>query len=539
MAPRLVERTYPGKPMGLDYLASVLQEEGWAVEIIDVDLVGLDDYLALLKKNAFDLIGMTAMSIQVDECNTLARWTRVLSPSSVLIRGGAHDTFAYSQSCETHRDLYDAYIVGEGEETLREVARTVLCGDFHDRRKKIAGLAYWDGEARFTGRRHPADVNEHLPLRLFHHPSYDFDVFDRRKTAQVLAARGCENACFYCSEAVSVHGRREFRRSPQNLKVELLALKNERYESVYFDDPTFTRDRDWVLAVCDELKNVGFTWGCNTRVDCLDDDLVDRMSASGCKYLFCGFESAAPEILRAMNKTSDPSAYLEAAVRSYSSLRRNNIPCSAFLVFGCPRMERIDGKVSYAPETDHDVRTSLEFAIHTLDPDFLSMNVLRLLPGVPFSFAPQFACVRPTGEEPIHGGHYDASWYEENRVSDLRSKHPILRAFEGCGSVNPPQMHPRRCFDILSLAVDMVNTKNSQNGKRQTKIIVDTRFERFLREEWKGGNRYYSLVAFEDIDRIGSKEFDVKGSPLVRLDGPSLINTEVSVPGNLHSSAFR
>jgi hypothetical protein len=199
-------------------------------------------------------------------------------------------------------------------------------------------------------------------------------------------------------------------------------------------------------------------------------------------------------------------------------------------------MERIEGKVSYAPETDRDVRTSLEFAIHTLDPDFLSMNVLRLLPGVPFSFAPQFACVRPTGERPIHGGHYDASWYEENRVSDLRSNHPILRAFEGCGSVNPPYMHPGRCFDILSLAVDMVNTKNSQKGKRQTKIIVDTRFDRYLHEEWIRGSRYYSLASFEDIEQVGSREFQVKGEPLDRLNGPPRLNAETSVPRNLHSS---
>jgi len=198
-------------------------------------------------------------------------------------------------------------------------------------------------------------------------------------------------------------------------------------------------------------------------------------------------------------------------------------------------MQHVDGKVSYVPETDRDVKTSLEFAIHTLDPDFLSMNILRLLPGVPFSFAPQFACVRPTGESAIHGGHYDASWYQQNGVADLRSTHPILRAFEGCGSVNPPHMHPRRCFEILSLAVDMVNTKNSQIGKRQTKIIVDTRFERFLREEWKTGNRYYSLEAFEDIDRLGSSDFNAEGTPLGRLDGSPIINREISASVNIHT----
>lgn len=515
VAPPLLERTYPGKPMALDYLAAVLYRERWDVRSIDVDIEGVEHYIRLLKTEHFDLIGITAMSIQVDEANKLALLARELAPNAVVIRGGAHDTYSYDESCFTHRDVYDAFVLGEGEETLRDIARAIKQGTFYDNRGSIRGMAFRNGESRFTGYRPPVDVSKTLPLRLFHHPSYNFDVFQHRKTAQVMATRGCSNACFYCSESVAFHGRHEFRRNLDSVRREFAELRQKGYEAIYFDDPTFTRDRGWVIQLCEELSRWGFVWGCNTRVDCLDDDLVRRMRVAGCKYLFCGFESAAPEILLAMNKTPQPGAYLESAIRSYSALRRNRIPCSAFLIFGCPRREQNNGHAAFGVESDKDVRDSLQFAINTLDPDYLSMNILRLLPGLPFSFAPQFSCVRPTGEAPIHGGYYDSTWYKMMGIRDLRSQHPIFRAFEGCGSVNPVQMTPERCYDILSLAVEMVNSKNATLGKHQTKIVVDRRFAPFLKEEWRGRFRRYLLVPFSIIEESAMdfpRQFDHQDS---------------------------
>jgi radical SAM superfamily enzyme YgiQ (UPF0313 family) len=500
VSPPLAERTYPGKSTGLDFLASVLVSEGWHVHFMDVDIEGEEHYQELLRATKFDLIGITSMSVQVDAANRLAKSARELAPNAVLLRGGAHDTYAYRESCLTHGHLYDAFVVGEGEETIREIARATAEKRFLEDRSGICGLAFWDGGVQFTGHREPIKVDDYRPWRLAHHRSYDFDVFGFQKTAQVMGARGCVNACFYCSEAVSPNGHKELRRSLDSLRREFAELRREGYEAIYFDDPTFTRDRGWVLRVCRELGERGFRWGCNTRVDLLDEDLVRRMRGAGCVYIFCGLETAVPEILSALNKTPDPGSYLQAAVRSYSAMRRNNLPCSAFLIFGCPRRVRENGRFLYEPERDQDVRASLEFAIRTLQPDYLSMNVLRLLPGVPASFAPQFSCVRPTGADPVHGGHYDSDWYYQMGASDLRSRHPIFRAFEGCGSVNPPQMTPHRCYDILSLAVEIVNQGNTASSGGPTRIVVDRPFGPFLKEEWKGGVLNYLLAPLSDIE---------------------------------------
>lgn len=501
IAPPLVERTYPGRAMALDYLAAILAARGWDIKILDVDVEGQERFAEALQVGSFDLVGITAMSIEVDQANHLARVVRELAPKALLIRGGAHDTHAHRESCETHQGLYDALVIGEGEDTLSDIAAAVTRGSFLEERHTIPGLAFWDGVAKFTGHRPPTDVDAWEPSRLRHDPSYNFGVFGFRKTAQVMATRGCNDSCFYCSESVNVYRRSECRRNIASLRQEFAALKRAGYEAVYFDDPTFTRDRRWLLELCDEIRTFGFVWGCNTRVDHLDEVLVVRMCGAGCVYLFCGFESAVPEVLLAMNKTRNPSEYLEAAARSYATMRKNGLPCSAFLVFGSPRRVRDNGHPAYVPETDADVRESLRFAVWELNPTYLSMNILRLLPGIPFSLAPAFACIRPTGTAPVHGGHYDREWYRQNGTEDLRSTHPIFRAFEGCQSVNPPHMTPCRCYEILCLAVDSVNRKNAVAGKQQTQIVVDPRFSRFLKESWVRGCRRYSVASLAEIER--------------------------------------
>jgi hypothetical protein len=151
------------------------------------------------------------------------------------------------------------------------------------------------------------------------------------------------------------------------------------------------------------------------------------------------------------NKTKDPIGYRNAYRSSY--LRKNalQLPVCAFLIHGMARRNTsIAGcgegahKFEWTPDTLEDSAASLEFAIRDLDPTYISMNVLRFIPGVPFSDAPTFEFLRPVKGR-LHGGYFDETWLAENGVSDPRMFHPILRAFEGAGSPIPRHMTPERC----------------------------------------------------------------------------------------------
>ena len=242
------------------------------------------------------------------------------------------------------------------------------------------------------------------------------------------------------------------------------------------------------------IKDLGFEWGCNTRVDAVDEKLLYIMKDSGCVYMFCGVESGVPEVLLGMNKTRDPKNYLLSAKHVYKTMSEAGLPSSVFLIFGAAKRVIKDDKPIFIPDDLEDAKKSIEFAI-SLEPNYLSMNVLRLLPGVPFSCSEKFASIRPNGEI-VHGGHYDEKWYESKYLKDLRSKHEIYRAFEGRGSVNPPHMTPEVCYKILEFAVKEVN-KAKEKGLN-IKIVTDPSFsEKYL--EIKDGK--YVLAPFEKIDK--------------------------------------
>ncbi len=69
---------------------------------------------------------------------------------------------------------------------------------------------------------------------------------------EVLASRGCPFNCVYCYR---IYGRNVRRRSPESIVAELKELVN-RYDIRYsgFPDDLFTSDRDFVMKICDLMK---------------------------------------------------------------------------------------------------------------------------------------------------------------------------------------------------------------------------------------------------------------------------------------------
>jgi hypothetical protein len=308
-------------------------------------------------------------------------------------------------------------------------------------------------------------------------------------------------------------GRVERRRCLDSIFAEIDELAKEGYEAVYFDDSTFTRDRNRVKEICEMWVSYfpGMVWGCNTRDDCLDEELITLMERSNCVYLFTGFESAITEVLLGLNKTHNPSSYLKNAKIIYQQLGKNHIKSSVFLIFGAAKLANSPTAThgpagtpstqvpAFEPEAFEDVKKSIDFSVQELQPRHLSMNILRLLPGAPFSGNDMYHCIRPRGEV-IHAGFYDKEWYRASDREDIRTKHHIYRAFEARGSIVPPQMTPEYCYNILKYAIDAINIWNTNNNYN-CKIIVDKKFEEaYLKEK----NGKYELAPFKEIAEDGS-----------------------------------
>lgn len=498
--PPLPERSYPGKFMGPDYLATALLLKRYRVVILDLDVIYargenvLKKYYQVLTDFEPNIVGITNMSIQNDIANYLAWFTKKNFPKIIVIKGGFHEIVGWKYTIELHHNYVDACVVGEGEIPIQQIADAVEKGRWEEGKKDIPSLAWWDGKKVVfnSKKRFEVDPNLFSPTRLNYYPEYNFEIFHFFKTAQMMTLRGCPYKCTFCSE--SFFPEKIKYRDFSNIIEELDVLKKEGYKAIYFDDPTFTLKKDRVVKIIQLVHERGFIWGCNTRVDQLDEEMIKYMEKNGCVYIFCGVESLVPETLLAMRKTSKPQEYLKSVQNVYEFLQKVNIASSIFLIFGNARLND-DGRIT--SEHWEDIEYSLKKAIE-MNVSFISMNILRLLPETAYSVEKQYAPIRPNDGEQIHAGHYDMKWYLLNGRKDIRSNHPIYRCFEGARSVNPIFASPDYAYKIIELAINLVNEHNLSSSI-QTKIVVDYKAMQFLEERKSAGRIFYSIAPYNEI----------------------------------------
>jgi radical SAM superfamily enzyme YgiQ (UPF0313 family) len=113
-------------------------------------------------------------------------------------------------------------------------------------------------------------------------------------------SRGCPFNCNYCPYVVLQKQKPRYR-SVEKAASELEYLQNRyKIRSVLFRDILFTQNKERVEKLCSEIKNRGIKleWCCETRTDCVTEDLLDKMIDAGMKAINFGIESADPEILR-------------------------------------------------------------------------------------------------------------------------------------------------------------------------------------------------------------------------------------------------
>ena len=142
-----------------------------------------------------------------------------------------------------------------------------------------------------------------------------FPVFGGKKTAQVISSFGCINSCDFCHESADsdlYRIKKTAQRHAMDVFMELMILKTQGYEAVFFDDSTFAQDKMRKtlerkgkdgnikrISETEELLNLmtgeDLEWGCQTTITQLDKDLVKKMANSGCTYIYFGLEQADPD----------------------------------------------------------------------------------------------------------------------------------------------------------------------------------------------------------------------------------------------------
>jgi anaerobic magnesium-protoporphyrin IX monomethyl ester cyclase len=237
----------------------------------------------------------------------------------------------------------------------------------------IKGLAWRNGEEivvnfprPFIGNLDdlPIPLHELLPWQKYRMPMI------KGPFTFIVTSRGCPAGCTYCIKHVSYQYSTRLR-SPSLLLEEMWKLKNMGINNIHMYADLFTVSRDQVVELCNLMiqENIQVKWTCNSRVDYVDDEMLQLMGKAGCHWISWGIESGNEQILRHARK----GAYPDKAEKSLKSAKKAGIMNWGYFIIGLPG------------ETEETIRETIDFA-KRLPLDIALFHVAAPYPGTPFFF---------------------------------------------------------------------------------------------------------------------------------------------------------
>lgn len=293
-------------PLGLAYLASVLERDGHDAKIIDAPALELSTSQIKneLDKEQPEIIGVTATTPTVYNAFEVIRAAKEVCPDSFTVLGGPHPSFL---PIETLKEcpVLDAVCIGEGEETVVELAEAMK----RDRKlSDVKGISFKSkGNAAMKTLPRPLIKElDSLPFPAWHLlPMDKYTVLGKKSViCHIMSSRGCPFQCTFCSSSL-LFGKRYRARSAKNVVDEMEYLASKYHpESIEFSDDEFTLDRRRTEAICDEIKErrLSVPWACSSRVDTISNSLLEKMKKAGCFFIYYGIESGSQRVLNLIKK---------------------------------------------------------------------------------------------------------------------------------------------------------------------------------------------------------------------------------------------
>jgi len=342
-------------PLGLYYIGAALKKKGHDVEIMNWGDAGdKPDMIrkALLEKQP-DILGFSVLNANRWGAISIARLAREIDPEIRIVLGGVGATFLWDHLL-SHFPWVDFIILGEGEITFEVLADRLGKGG-EDNVSEIAGIAYRGpgGPVMNPPRGFIRDLDTLADPSLY----FDFD--------HLASSRGCPWQCSFCGSPMFWNRKVRFH-SPVYFvnQLERICLRGKSF--FFFSDDTFTLKKERVIEICRLIidKKLNITWFAISRVDCVDEEMLEWMRRAGCIQISYGVESGSCEIRSVLNKQIEE----ESVIRAFSLTKRYGILPRAYFIYGSPG------------ETASTIRKSLEL-VDKIKPLSAIFYILALYPG--------------------------------------------------------------------------------------------------------------------------------------------------------------
>ena len=357
---------YPGSdppagnlPLGLMYLAAVLERSGYEAEILDAFMTNasfmkVGDTLKVgmpygkireeIRRRKPDIVGIAAsFTCQAENAIRAGDVTKEVDPNILTVVGGPHVTVVPVEFLEEAKNI-DIAVVGEGEYTMLDIVK------FVEGKKKISdvqGIAYRqdDGAIKQNTLRPFIEDLDELPYPAYHlvdmeqylNPEkIEYRSFKDRSVS-MITSRGCPFNCNFCS--VHLHMGKMFRAHSVDYVIKHIEYVINKFgvKTIFFEDDNLTFDMKRFEAICDNIieKGIRFSWETpnGIRADYLTLNLLKKMKKSGCQSVFFGIESGDQCVL---DNIIGKSLNLKKVVNVAKMCKDIGLKTAAFYIIGFP-----------------------------------------------------------------------------------------------------------------------------------------------------------------------------------------------------------
>lgn len=292
---------FPGVNHGLASLAAVIRQKG---HFFSIQHLSKKESSEIVVNRAFennpDVIcfsfGTNQRQYVPEYAEAIYRKAKIL-----MIAGGVHPTI-------NPLDVFKitpikGVCIGEGEYSLPELLSRI------DNKKDIYTIPsfWWRGSGGKLIRNpvHPLDPD------LSKLPFPDYSIFDTENISKASSGwvamsviRGCPYNCYYCCNHVlrNIYPKKEhyFRIPSPEYAISLIKHNLSFYKNpvgISFADDLLTFNPNWLSKFADAYsKEIGLPYTCNSRIECLSDQVVANLKRSNCKTVYIGVESGNEKI---------------------------------------------------------------------------------------------------------------------------------------------------------------------------------------------------------------------------------------------------
>ena len=287
------------EPLELEYLATIAKQEGHQVEILDM-IIEKKKLSSFIKRNQYDLIGITGYLPHVNIINSYAKIIKRKSPQTKVVVGGV---VAEVQSHVFRNEHVDFIIESESLKTFRELVQSDLQDTLH-----INGI--------YKGRRNKDRVLEvpdiypdrEITMRYRKHYNYVF----HQECAIIKTSYGCAYGCDFCYCNILANRKYKVRDLPDVIE-EMKTIKEDR---VFIVDDNFLYDaerlEEFIKLMKDNNINKEFIAFGRTDFICKNEDLLIELREIGLRAVFIGLESFREEELEDMSKRTTVQQNMDA-----------------------------------------------------------------------------------------------------------------------------------------------------------------------------------------------------------------------------------